>query len=418
MGDGEAFGEMLQRLRGRRSLSAIARLANISKGHIHDLEHGRRRPSRSVATALDEVLGGKGELIAAYDSAGEHPQCRRPVAEADSVRNLKAVVHGDDEEDATNRRRLLQLAASVGALGYEESVRRMLDLAVPVHRSADEWDIAREDHLHALRTRPPAQVVSHLTADLQALGEHIAATPADRRTELYRAAAVLSNIQANALTRLRDHGAAIRWWATSRRMADAARDVDLQLLVRAEEAGHGLYGQRSPEIVLRLIGEARRISKRPWPRMMTAEAEALAMLGRHQEAAETLRRLVDLVERGLRGDGLGFWKEDAIPFSQSWVHSSAGNEQAADEAREQVLRLAPEQSYQVRVNVLFHRARCTVEAGGVEQGARSAAEVLTALPRAYRTNHVVETARMVLRAVPPDQQGRPAVADLRGLLAV
>lgn len=331
IGVGETFGEMLRRLRGSRSLSAIGHLANISKGHVHDLENARRAPSRSVVVRLDEILRANGELIEAYESRATLPEEVRPgMAEKICLRTLKTKALQESEEEATERRRLLRLAAGAGfggALGFNESVRQMLDLTTNIHRSVEDWDIARTDHLHALRTRPPAQVLS-------------------------------------------------------------------------------------------LITHARRISTRPWPRMMTAEAEALAMLGRHQEAAATMRSLADLVERGLMGDDLGLWKEDAIPFAQSWVHGSAGNENLAAGARDQVLRLAPEGSYQVLTNVLFHQDMCTVKRGGVDQGAKHAAEALDALPVAYRTNHVLETGRMVLRAVPREHLDHPTVRDLRAMLTV
>ncbi len=150
--------------------------------------------------------------------------------------------------------------------------------------------------------------------------------------------------------------------------------------------------------------------------MMTAEAEALAMLGRHQEAAATLRSLVDLTERGLKGDDVGFWKEDAIPFARSWVHGCAGDEKATATAREEVLRLAPEYSFQMRTNVLLHHNLCVVRKGGVDEGIRHTTETLHTLPAQLRTNHILETARIVLRAVPPEQRALPSVVELRKLL--
>ncbi|AQZ62749.1 hypothetical protein BKM31_15935 [[Actinomadura] parvosata subsp. kistnae] len=56
--------------------------------------------------------------------------------------------------------------------------------------------------------------------------------------------------------------------------------------------------------------------------------------------------------------------------------------------------------------------------GGVDQGLGRATEVLAAVPARFRSTHVVETARMVLQAVPVEQQARPAVADLRSMLAI
>lgn len=415
------FGEMLRHLRGKRSLSAVARLANISKGHLHDLEHGRRMPSESVARRLDQLFHANGELIAAYEShatSSAKADVRPSIAQTDSAPNLDITAQSNDEEDATNRRRLLQLAASAGVLGYGESVRQMLDITVHAQRSVEDWVIAQSDHLYALRTRPPAQVIADLAVDLHELAQQIEIAASSDLPELYRTAALLSCIQANALTRLADHGTAIRWWRTARQTADASRDLDLRLLVHAEEAISGLYGQRSPETVLRLVHNAREITSKPWPRLVVAEAEALALLGRHDEAARALRALQALAHEGIAGDSAGFWIGSEIYFTQSWVSACAGNEAEADAARDHVLKVAPHHAYQYRTNVRLHEALCAVAEGGVERGVQMAAGLIDSLPSVRRTNHILETARMVMRAVPLDQQTRPAVNDLRALLAI
>jgi transcriptional regulator with XRE-family HTH domain len=416
----ETFGQVLRRLRGDLSQRALAGRAHISKSLIAALETGTRPPTIMAARTLDTALNANGELISSFTISRTSRQISEFPPSATEVSSLEANAFHDTGEDDTNRRRLLHLAASagIGALGFEECVRHLLDLGMEAHRSIEDWTtIVIDDHLHALRTRPPAQLVKDLALDLYALREQMSVSPPDELCELHRVTAVLACVQANALTRLAEHGAAIRWWNTSRTAAEASGDLDLRLTVCAEEAGHGLYGQRTPEIVLKLIDNARRISTKPWPRLMTAEAEALAMLGRHEEAAGTVRTLEGLMERGLTGDRLGMWMDDAIPFCKSWVYGLAGDEAAADEAREQVLTLAPEHSYQVRTNVWLHRAACTVSQGGVDGGVRGASELVDSLPATFRTNHIVETARMVLRTVPPDQQARPAVWDLRSVLA-
>jgi hypothetical protein len=56
--------------------------------------------------------------------------------------------------------------------------------------------------------------------------------------------------------------------------------------------------------------------------------------------------------------------------------------------------------------------------GGVEEGMTHATAVMATLPHAFRSAHVVETARMVLQAVPTDHQERPGVGDLRSMLAL
>jgi hypothetical protein len=126
--------------------------------------------------------------------------------------------------------------------------------------------------------------------------------------------------------------------------------------------------------------------------------------------------LEDLAQRGVRGDGMGFWKPDQVHFTQSWVYSAAGIESHAAQAREQVLRFAGDYVYQV--NVGLHAAWAMVSHGGVEEGMAHATAVMATLPHAFRSAHVVETARMVLQAVPIDHQERPAVGDLRSMLAL
>lgn len=323
--------------------------------------------------------------------------------------------HGDDMD--TERRRLLQLAvasAGIGVLG--EPVRHLLDLSLGHDfRSIEEWELASSDHLYALRTRVPAQVGADLVIDLLAVRRQMEMSPPAEVVELQRVMAGLCTIHANALTRLGDHGAAIRWWYTARHAADASGDRELRLLVRCEEAGHGLYGQRAPETVVRLVHNAKRIGGGPSVDLMSTQAKALTLLGRHDEAREALNVLLDLTTKGSTGDSLGFWKESQIHFTESWVHAGAGDEAKADEARENVLRLTGD--YQYQANALLHEALCTVVRGGIDEGMRQAAAVIDPLPLAYRSNHIIETGRMLLRVVPFDQQNRPAIGEFREVLA-
>ena len=151
---------------------------------------------------------------------------------------------------------------------------------------------------------------------------------------------------------------------------------------------------------------------------MAAEAKALALLNRPQEATATLQALHDQLDRGVTGDRWDFFKPDQIPFAESWVAAYAGDEAAADAARDRVLRIIPERSYQYRVNARLHEAISTTALGGVDEGTALASELIDALPAKFRTNHIRGTARMVLRAVPIQQQDRPAVAELRSMLAI
>ncbi|MEV7802469.1 hypothetical protein AB0O28_05935 [Microbispora sp. NPDC088329] len=150
--------------------------------------------------------------------------------------------------------------------------------------------------------------------------------------------------------------------------------------------------------------------------LLTARAKALSLLGRHDEARGTVRALVAHAAGGVECDTFGFWKPDQIHFAQSWVFAGAGDEAAADRAREQVLDAI--RDYRYDADVRLHEALCTVSKGGADVGMRQAATVITTLPAAYRSHHIVQTGHLVLRAIPVDQRGRRTVGELRELLAV
>lgn len=328
---------------------------------------------------------------------------------------------GDDME----RRLMLQLGIlglGAGALGSTETVRQLLDLAVDgADRPLADWQLACTDHLHALRTRPAAQVRDALLIDLLALHRQVTTTTDAQHTlEFRRFVAALSMLQAHALSRLGDHGPAVHWWRTARGAADATGDLDLRLMIRCEEAGVGLYGQRDLHTVLHLVDTAEQIAGDA-PSFWKADlagtrAKALSLLGRHDEARHSLHDFTGYGGPDARAAILPTIATGSQPyFAASWVHANEGNETAADTARDEVL--ARNRDWQYGSNVRLHEALCTVVNGGTDQGARLAATVLDTLPAAYRTNMITYTGGMVLNRVPPDQRQRPAVRELREVLA-
>ncbi|GAA1015622.1 hypothetical protein Aple_009390 [Acrocarpospora pleiomorpha] len=386
------------------SLRATAKRIYSDAADLSRVERGQVRPQPGTVQRLDEALNAKGHLTALFAAASD----------LDRLRTLEGN-SSLTEENATERRRVLQLATSLalGAVGGAEPIRQVFDR--DGGRSAEEWEISCTDHLHALRTLPPTQVVADLVVDLVALRQQMQiAAPADL-TELQRTTAALSAIHANALTRLSDHGAAIRWWRTAKQAADASGDRSMSLLVRSEEAGHGLYNQRSPEAVLSLIHSAQHLAGSPSVDLMTTEAKALSMLGRHGEA---LRVIGQAMARAgtMKGDSLGFWSPDQLRFAASWVYSAAGEESQASEPGTTVL--ASTRDYVYRANIMLHRALSTVVNGGTTEGAQQAAPVIADVPPAYRSGHILATGRMVLRAVPLSQHDQARVGELRDLLTL
>lgn len=330
-----------------------------------------------------------------------------------------------EDWDEMERRVLLRLAVlgtGAGALASTgEAGRRVIDAALTSSpRDLDDWHLACADHLHALRTLPPHEAHEDLLPDLLALRQQLQEPGEKDTTELLRVLAALSTLHANILTRLGDHGSAVRWWRTARQTADATGDLDLRLLVRGSEAGFGLYGQRDPATVLQLTEKAQQIAG-PRPSLGLSlitgtRAKALSLLGRHAEAKQTLQGFVNAAPDDWPSSLIpAYWTSDQVQFTESWVYASAGEETAADTARDNVLA-HDFLDYQYVANVRLHEALCTVVNGGIDQGAGKAAAVFDTLPRAYRSQMITETGKTILRAIPNAQRHRPAAREFHEVL--
>ena len=404
----------------RMSLRQAGMRIPLSHSYLSKLERNRRPLTADLVSQLDRAYRAEGKITEFYCLITKFDHASRCTL---------AVSPSQAEEDETERRRLLQLAATgmgVGAfIAPDESVRRLVDIALnTAPRSVEDWELVRDDHLHAIRTRPAADVRDDLLVDLLRIHRELLHVDEGERTELYRIAAVLAAFHASVLTRLGERGGALRWYQTARAAADSSGDRDLRLLIRGHEADHSLYGLRSPEAVLRLTQDALRIagsSPRPSVGLVfvtRAQAHALALTNRRAEARKAVQRFTDIAEANFPVVP-GFWESSdyRIYFTHSQVFSAIGDETAAAKAQESILKGDPA-GYQVPINARLHAAQCTVVNGGIGEGVRQATEVLAAIPRPYCNLMITETARRILRAVPVHQRNHPAVADLHAVLPI
>ncbi|MEU6037587.1 helix-turn-helix transcriptional regulator [Actinomadura sp. NPDC047616] len=352
----------------------------------------------------------------------------RPPRKPDVVGTVDLDSTPDVGENDVKRRVALQLLAylgiGAGTLGTE-SFRHLLDLFLTAEpRDLNDWHLACDDHYHALRTRPPAQVREDVLIDLVMLKRQLEEADTGSLTELKRVEAALATLHANVLTRLGDHGTAIRWWRTAKRAADVTGDLELRLAVRATEAGHARHGQRSPQAVLRLSQDAMRLAgEHPsFGRALVAcsEAKALGAVGRHAEAQRSLRTCEDLFASAGRPPDVmpTYWTSAYLEFAELVVHAGAGNEAQLGTAIDQyaTVYLSRTLDHHYVAQAQLHMALCAVVNGGIDAGAKKAAAVLDAVPVASRNNILTETGHVVLRAVPFDKLERPAVREFRDVL--
>ena len=81
----------------------------------------------------------------------------------------------DRDWDDMERRRLLLASLGLSAFAASAPLAALIDLALTSEpRDLADWHTAVADHLHAIRTRPPAQAQSDLLLDLLRLRAQIA----------------------------------------------------------------------------------------------------------------------------------------------------------------------------------------------------------------------------------------------------
>ena len=326
----------------------------------------------------------------------------------------------DGDWDDMERRRLLLAGLGLSAFAASAPLTALIDLALTSEpRDLADWHTAVADHLHAIRTRPPAQAQSDLLLDLLRLRAQMSRPGADL-VELNRVLAALSALHGGVLTRLGEHGAALRWWRTAAHAADDSRDLDLQLLVRGEAAGFGLYGQRHPATVIRLMDEVAQLgagSRSVWAvDIRGTRCKALTVLGRTDEAKKALAAVLAAAPDDAHDSPIpSLWTPDQPHFAESWVLAAAGDESGTAVARDRVLAYSGD--YQYTANVSLHGALCTVVKGGTAEGMNRAAEILDAMPARYRSQMITEMGKHVLGAVPIEDRELPAVRNFQEVLS-
>ncbi len=205
-------------------------------------------------------------------------------------------------------------------------------------------------------------------------------------------------------------------------------DPALQSLVRGRRAVYALYEEQPASSALELAEEAIGAGKGgPCAGVAKghgARAQALALLGRHDEARHALGDLDDVFGRlpeATVADSLSEWgcPEQCLRFVQSWVTSHAGRLDEAAAAQDAALALYPASQFVDPALVELQRAMCIVAAGDPSEGARHTVRTLQALPQGFRDNALVRrTAALSLGVVPERARALPAVAEARELLAL
>lgn len=163
------------------------------------------------------------------------------------------------------------------------------------------------------------------------------------RNDLCGPAGKLAALMAMTVSTLGERRHARDWWETARHAADASRDQDPQVWVRGYEAMNSLYSRRPLSVVLRLADQAIAIGGRAAGaaalEAMASRAQALAMMGRQQDADEALRALTGHWEQlpaATPDDRLatGAWPETALQHTIAFTTTHTGAFDPAAQAQD------------------------------------------------------------------------------------
>ncbi|WP_367139013.1 MULTISPECIES: helix-turn-helix transcriptional regulator [Streptomyces] len=392
----ETFAQALRRFRGDLSQRAVARLAAVGKGHVGDLESGRRRPSLAVATALDRALGAGGNLI----------DLVTPPAGASTVERAAALHKSLDERLAAGP------MSEAGIADWEYTVNR---------------------YGRATRYRPEEELLPELIDDFTVLQHHLSHRHSpDVRRRLSVVAARFCGLMALTLLKAGEPTAR-HWWRTGRRFAAAAADqIDSSNTdgratlswIYAQESYQLYYGGDLHGAVDLAIRSRQLAGSLPCVGpALAASLQARAHAALHQpdetaaalaEAQAALDRL-DPAERAASACG---YSESQLRFhaGNAWTHLGATDRARAE--HERALELYPLTEYTDRVLVQLDQAACLATGGDTAAAAAHAVTALTSMPAEHRSALILYRAKELAATVPPERQKLQEVRELHEMLAL
>ncbi|WP_141581340.1 XRE family transcriptional regulator [Actinomadura sp. WMMA1423] len=338
---------------------------------------------------------------------------------------------GHDNGDV-DRRTLLGLAATAAAASSlardAAPLREAFEVAVAADagdRDADTWERVAYDYAHEVGWSPAAVLQPELAADFAELTRLVPSARGTAELRLIHVAAQLAALMAINLTSLGEDRAARRWWRTASRAADRTGDHAIAARVRGRAALISLYTETPRLSVIEAAEEAIAVGRGIAASVVNghaAKAQALAELGRHDEAADALEDLCGVFEQlpeAVRKDrGSWGWSVGRLHFVTSLVRTCAGNVEPAMQAQEAGLAVCSAQSWKFRGQIEMQRAGVLIHIGDVDEGAEHMTRVLEALPPEQRGDGLLRGSALTsLRFAAPAQAGRSSIRRARELLA-
>jgi transcriptional regulator with XRE-family HTH domain len=255
------------------SIREVARLANVGKSYISDLEKGRRKPSLAVATALDKALGAQGKLVA--------------LALAPPKHSSASTLAGDEWEEMSEllRRAFLTrglAAVTLPAIGLEElkhitaainNARRYADKTIVDHLECQLADCAADD-----RIRGPKQSIPMALGLVAAVEDMTKDAKPDVRRSLLQVGARTAEFIGWLYRDIAMPNLANYWRDRSMEWAQAAIDFPMQGYVLLKKSQAAWDERDAP----RMLTLAEAAQEKLWHLPLRVQAEAVQQEARAQ----------------------------------------------------------------------------------------------------------------------------------------
>ncbi|WP_329423585.1 helix-turn-helix domain-containing protein [Streptosporangium sp. NBC_01495] len=415
------FGASLRHWREFRegSLKGVAAQINTDWSVLGRWERGERLAPIEAVESLDRLYRADGALTSLHALVQATKTGMVPLAGSPALPDPVAM----DEA----RRRLLLGAAGVGVstlLPGLEQLRTIVDtqLGGP---DLDEWNEIAWEHAHGVRSRSLAEVIHDLSVDLLTLQQTLPTVPSRDAAGWAMVNARLTFLLAYVLGAAGHAHQSRHWWVSARRAAAQTGDNEVTAAAHAWEAVQGVYEGRPLALVLSRADTALALTAKQPGRAaaeaLCARAYALALMGDHAGARDSLERQADVFVRlsdTVTRDRMSLegWSESRLLHTRSLVQTMTGDPAAAS-AQQEALDSYPLGLARPIAQIRLHQAASAVRDGSVDDGLQAAASIVEDLGSKHTTRFVLHVAHGVADAAPAGYK-TPAIAEYRELLAL
>lgn len=333
-------GDSLRHARERAglSLAALAARTHYTKGHLSNVESGRRRATADVVLAYDRVIG-------------------------DETLKRRAVVAG-------------VASAVVAPAAVSRLISDGFSAALDGRRSAEEWEARVADYGHRYMIDGAAEVQRVLAGDLVVIQQQL------EQPRLWAAAARMVAVYGKTTS---DAAEAIGWYRLAAVLADRSEDDDTRVWVRARAAIALAYEGAASPVAQDFADQAVALAAgRPSLGLLNAHMARAHVHGSRGDLASAIRaddaarRVFDRVasDELVSDFAVPEWR---MATFRSMLYARLGHPRGV-EAQETADRTRPATLPRFATHIELHRGLALVRAGDRTEGIALARRAMAALP--------------------------------------